>query len=138
MAQPTVDIDTRVNQYVKLRDKIKELEDQHKAQLAPYREALEQLNSTLLDHIQNVGAESIRTSHGTVYRLEKKSATMADKTAFWTFVVATGQWDLLDYKANPVGVKAFIDEQIENKNPNPSPPPGINYSTRYEVGVRRK
>lgn len=135
--QPKVDIETRVDQYVKLRDMIKEISDRHRAEIKPYVDALEALNATLLDHINTIGAESVKTAHGTVYRLEKKSATIADKTAFWSFVVATGEFDLLDYKANPVAVKAFIDKQVEAGSDQITPP-GINYTTRYEVGVRRK
>jgi hypothetical protein len=138
VTQPKVDLDTRVDQYVKLRDKIKEIEDKQKEAIRPYKEALDQLNNTILSALDQIGVESVRTQYGTAYRLEKKSASFADKEAFWTFVVATGQWDLLDYKANVTAVKAFIDKQIEEKEPTPVPPPGVNYSVRYEVGVRRK
>lgn len=134
-------IDTRVDQYVKLRDKIRELDEAHKKTIEPYRATLEQLNSALLQHLQSVGAESVRTSAGTVYRTMKQSASIADAEAFWTFVVTTASWDLLDRRANVTGCADFIDRLAKQKETDPtvevSPPPGVNFNRTYVVGVRR-
>lgn len=137
-----VDINQRVAQYVQLRDLIKQKDDEHKKKMAPYRETLEQLNGALLQHLQAQGAESVSTAAGTVYRTEKRSASIADQTAFWTYVVSTGQWDLLDRRANVTAVYDYIQQQVEAAKEDPSitpqPPPGINFSVSHVVGVRRK
>lgn len=125
-----IDIHSRVDQYVRLRDKIKELDEAHKTKMAPYREALDNLNSLLLNHLNQVGGDSVKTGSGTVYRTAKKSASLADKTAFWAFVVATCDWDLIDYKANPTAVAEYAEK-------NGALPPGVNLNIRQEVGVRR-
>lgn len=130
MTVQPVNIELRVGQYVALRDKIKELDDAHKEKMAPYREMLEQLNGVLLDHLNQVGIDNAKTGQGTVYRTEKKSASLADKTAFWTWVALTQNWEMLDYKANPVAVEAYLEEHKVL-------PPGVNYSKTYVVGVRR-
>ena len=133
-ATPPVDtatIEHRVEQYVKLRDTIRELDDAHKTKMAPFREMLERLNGVLLDHLNQVGVDSARTGAGTVYRTEKKSASLADKTAFLTWIQVSGEWDMLDYKANPTAVQAFMDEN------NGALPPGVNWSNTFVVGVRR-
>jgi hypothetical protein len=124
------DMTQRVAQYVKLRDKIKKLDDTHKDNMKPYREMLDQLNGVILSALNDIGGESIRTEAGTAYRTEKKSASLADPEAFMQFVVENDAWDLLDRKANVTAVADFIDE-------NNGPPPGVNYSTRFEVGIRR-
>jgi hypothetical protein len=129
MDQP-LDINKRVGQYVALRDKINEIKEKHKAELAPYNEALDQLNSLLLDHLNSVGGDSVKTASGTVYKTGKKSATIADKTAFWAWVVANGDWDLLDYKANANAVAEHVEK-------NGTLPPGVNLTTNNLVGVRR-
>lgn len=121
----------RIAQYVKLRDKIKELEDKHKAELKPYRETLEQLNGAMLNALSAIGSDSTSTEAGTVYRTMKKSASIADASAFWNYVVANNAWDLIDKRANVTAVADFIEE-------HKSPPPGVNFNTRFEVGVRRK
>jgi len=128
---PTVDISKRVDQYVRLRDLIKTKEDEHKAVLKPYKELLEKLNSVLLDHLNTINGESVRTDTGTVYRTEKKAASLADPDAFMRYVIGSEAWDLLDRKANVTAVADFIEE-------NDAPPPGVNFSTTFIVGVRRK
>lgn len=129
-AQTKVGIDTRVEQYIKLRDKIKEMEARHKEELKPYKETLEKLNAVILAHLTQVGGESIRTSSGTAYVTEKKSASLADPQAFMEYVIVNEAWDLLDRKANVKAVDDYINE-------NSAPPPGVNFSSTLMVGVRR-
>jgi hypothetical protein len=119
-----------VAQYVQLRDIIKKEDDEHKEKMRPKRELLEKLNSSLLNAVNAAGAESVRTAAGTVYKTEKKSASIADMDAFWTFVVATADWDLIDRKAN---VTAVVDHLEKNKQL----PPGVNLNRTYVVGVMR-
>jgi len=128
MAGPN--FETRVAQYVQLRDKIADIEKRHKEELRPFKEMQELLNAALLQHMVSSKAESVRTSAGTVYRSSKGSASIADHKAFWAFVENNGAWDLLDKKANVTAVRDYIEE---NKNP----PPGITYTERQTVGVRR-
>ena len=125
-----LDISKRVDQYVRLRDQIKKLDDEHKEQMKPYREALDKLNSVLLSHLIDIEGDSVRTQAGTVYRTAKKSASLADPDAFMRFVIGNEAWDLLDRKANVTAVADFIEE-------NEATPPGVNFSTTYIVGVRR-
>lgn len=126
-----VDIAKRVEQYVKLRDLIKSKDDEHKKAMKPYRETLEQLNSVLLAHLNGINGQSVSTEFGTVYRTEKSSASLADAQAFMDYVIAHQAFDLLDRKANVTAVEEFIKE-------NNSPPPGVNYQSRFEAGIRRK
>lgn len=128
-AQPS--FETRVAQYVKVRDKIKEISDRQKEELKPYKELLEKLNSVLLGHLNSVGAENVGTAAGTVYKTVKNSASIADMSAFWTYVVTQGDFDMVDKKANPTAVAAHIDE-------HGVPPPGVNWTTMEVAGVRRK
>ena len=126
----TKDISIRVAQYVKLRDLIKIKEKEFKEALDPYKKALEDLNSVLLNHLNQVGGNSVNTDNGTVYRTEKKSASLVDPKAFMDYVITNESWDLLDRKANVTAVAEFIKEQG-------TLPPGVNYSSAFVVGVRR-
>jgi hypothetical protein len=129
-AKMPVDISKRVAQYVQLRDLIKVKETELKETLAPYKKALEDLNAVLLNHLTEMGGNSLATDAGTVYRKEKKSASLADPAAFMSYVVDNAAFDLLDRKANVTAVTAFIKQ-------NGAPPPGVNFSTAFDVGVRR-
>ena len=124
------DINTRVAQYVALRDKIKAQDDAHKVAMKPAKETLDQLNSVLLAHLISLSVNSASKDGGTVYRTEKKSASLADAKAFMDYVIANQAWDLLDRKANTTAVEEFIKG-------NAAPPPGVNFSSTYVVGVRR-
>ncbi len=123
-------IDDLVSQYVRLRDKIKEAEDAHKAKLKDAKDYLEELNSRLLQRLNEVGGESVKTSSGTVYRTTRRSASIADGDAFRQFVINNEAFDLVDWRANANAVDDFIKEQQ-------APPPGVNFSTAFTVGVRR-
>jgi len=126
-----VDIEKRTAQYVQLRDKIKALEEAHKKAIAPYKEVLERLNGELLSYLNQINADSTASASGTVYRTRKKSASIADGDLFMRYVIGSEAWDLLDRKANVTAVEEFINE-------NSAPPPGVNFSETFTVGVRRK
>lgn len=128
---PPVDIEKRVGQFVKLRDMKNEIEEKHKEELKPINEALEMLKGELARGLDAQNVESAKTACGTASFTTKASAALADKSAFWTYVVATGNFDLLDYKANVTAVKDHIE-----KNGGVSPP-GVNYTTFRDVNVRR-
>lgn len=124
-------IDQLVKKYIMLRDKLKESDDAHKAKTKPARELLEKMNGDLLEALRVAGGDSVSTEFGTVYKTTKKSATLLDADAFRNYVISNKLWDLADWKANSTAVSDYIDA-------NTAPPPGVNYSTTFLVGVRRK
>lgn len=129
--QPTVDVEKRVGQFVKLRDKKAEIEERHKEELKPINTALELLKQELAKGLDALNVDSAKTACGTVSFSSKASAALADKSAFWTYVVTTGNFDLIDYKANVTAVKEHIE-----KNQGQAPP-GVNFTVFRDVGVRR-
>jgi len=129
-APQEVDFDRLAGKYVKLRDKIHDLEAEQKKQIAPYKDTLEKLSDYMLEHLNRLSADSVKTSAGTVSRLSKHTASIADMSAFWTWVVAQGNFDFVDKKANVTAVHDFIET-------HKIPVPGVNFSTRQVVGVRR-
>lgn len=124
-------LDECVEYYVKLRDTLKIADDKHKEKTRGAREYLEALNGVLRDKLTEAGADSVKTSAGTAYKTLKKSATIADGGVFRQYVIENGAFDLVDMRANAPAVSAFIKEN------NGEMPPGVNYSTHVEVGVRR-
>lgn len=126
----TTPIETRVDQYVRLRDLIKEKDDAHKAMMKPYRETLEKLNNLMLAELNNIGGDSIKTGAGTVYKTERKSASLEDGEAFMDYVVQNGAWELIDRKANVTAVEDYT--KIHG-----TLPPGVKFTVMQTVGVRR-
>lgn len=124
-------LDDCVDQYVKLRDAIAAADERHKTKTAPHREYLELLGGAMRDRLTEAGVDSAKTSAGTVYKTIKKSATVADGAVFRQFVVENSAFDLVDMRANAPAVAEYVG------NNGGVAPPGLNYSTRVEVGVRR-
>lgn len=120
-----------VEKFIKLRNKIKEIEEEHKNQLAPYKTMLLTLNNMLLGHLHATGADNISLKEiGTFYKIVKTTASLADADAFRRHVIGGEAWDLLDWRANSTAVKQFIEEHGE-------PPPGVNISSIVSAGVRK-
>lgn len=119
-----------VQKFVSLRDALAKADENHKTKTAGARETLKSLEAELLDRLNTLQGNSVQTPWGTAYRSEKKSATIADGEAFRTFVIDSKEWDLVDIRANANGVADFLASRE-------ALPPGINYSVRHTVGVRR-
>ena len=128
--KPPETVEDLVMQFVKLRDKIKEADDAHKAKLKTAKEYLEVLNGKLMEKLNEIGGESVKTSAGTAYRSSRKTASIADGEAFRQYVIATDGFDLVDWRANANAVDDFIKSEG-------SAPPGVNFNVAYTVGVRR-
>ena len=126
----SVDFDKYTGLYVALRDKITETKKRHDDELKPLKEGLDRLSGMLLDHLNTINADSVRTSSGTVTRSRKDSASVADMEAFWAFVEASGDLDFVDRKANVSAVRDYMQE-------TGNPVPGINFTSVLNVGVRR-
>jgi hypothetical protein len=125
-----MDFETRVAQYVRLRDIIKAEEKEFKDRIAPKKEMLETLENVLLGMLQTANLQNAKTKAGTVYRTTKRSATIADAALFRRHVIGSEAWDLVDWRANVTAVGEIVDT-------TKAPPPGVNYSTKIEVGVNR-
>jgi hypothetical protein len=126
-----IDVGHYIGKYLQLRDKVKAIKDKHKAELKPYQDAMETLEAMFLKHLNAVGSDSSATKGvGTVYRTTKRSATIQDVTEFRKFVQENDAWDLVEFKANAPAVADFIETSA-------APPPGVNFSQHFEVGVRR-
>lgn len=128
--KPQVTLETRIQQYIALRDKIKELDEAHKKKMAPSREVLEQLNNVILNALNQTGGDSIKTKYGTAYKTVKRSASLEDPEKFMSFVIQKEQFDLLERKVNITAAEQYADE-------NGVLPPGVKVSSKSVVGVRR-
>jgi hypothetical protein len=126
--QPTIDV--RIQQYLKLRTLIEEQDRAHKEKMKTYRDTLEQLNSLLLNHLNTIGGDSVKTEFGTVYKTTKRSASLEDPDQFMRHVIGSEAWELLDRKANVTAVEEYVKE-------NGVLPPGVKMSSTQVVGVRK-
>jgi hypothetical protein len=126
----TVKLEKRVEQYIAVRDKIKEIQDKHSEELAPLIEMQNLLTTWLQDFLSTAGAQSVKTSEGTVYASTRYSASLGDPQAFMDYVIKNSAFDLMDRKANATAVRDFVET-------HKSLPPGVNLNAIRTIGVRR-
>lgn len=127
----TTPIAIRVEQYIALRNKIREAEDAHKKAMAPKKSTLEKLGNLILTHLQQNQADSISGHGGTAFITTRRSASIADGEAFWDFVTQHKAWDLIDKRANAVAIEDYA-------NQNGKLPPGVNFNKMFALNVRTK
>lgn len=123
-------VDTRVEQYIKLRDHIKKMDAEYEAKKKPYTETLNLINGWLTSFLDTAKAESMKTKHGTCYTTTRHTASLADADAFMKYVIDTNSFELLDRRANSTAVKDYVKQ-------NNQLPPGCNLSAIRTVGVRK-
>jgi hypothetical protein len=128
--QPPENIEELVAQYVKLRDRLKEADDAHKKKTKDARDYLDRLNGKLLERLNEIGGDSVKTEAGTAYRTTRRSATIADGEVFREFIITNEAFDIVDWRANASAVEDYIRAEG-------GPPPGVNFTTAFTVGVRR-
>lgn len=120
------DVDKIVAHYVKLRDRKAEMAERHKEELRPINEDMGMIESALMKHLQDQGAKSMRTAHGTPYITEVESVKITDKDAVLDTVVEQGCWDVLNVS---VAKKNLRESGIEL--------PGIETTTVRKLNVKR-
>lgn len=126
-----INMDRMVEAYNAIRDaRTVKRHAWEKADLALEEEQLT-LKRFMLNHLNNNGAKSIATDHGTVYRTEKLKPSAADWTAIWTWMQENDGMDLLERRLKTTFIKTYMDEN------DGAIPPGINVHREYEVSVRR-
>jgi hypothetical protein len=128
---PILDVNKLVSQFVLLRDRKREMEQQYKDQIRPFDKLLDEIGNKLLDYMQQAGVDNVSTPSGSAHQITKRSATIRNGSAFREFVIESEAFDLVDWKANAVAVFDFIE------NNEGTPPPGVNASSFTRVGVRR-
>lgn len=124
--------DKLVKAYVKIRDKRKEIAEQYDKQDGDLKEALETIESELLEMCKETGADSLRTEFGTVTRRVAKRYWTNDWHSFHEFLKEHGALELLEKRIAQTNMSTFLEE-----NPDLLPP-GLNVDSRYTVTVRRK
>jgi hypothetical protein len=129
-APQAIDVEKVVGQYVKLRDKIKEISDRHADELKPFNEMRARLDGMLLQHLQTQNVKSMRTEAGTITSTVRRSATVEDREAFREYVTVMELWDLVDLRANAPAIFQCIEE-------TGAPPPGVKTSQMMTLSVRR-
>ena len=122
-------VDKRVSQYIQIRNKLKELDDEFEQKRKPLVELQNMLSGWIQSFLEKTGSQSVKTNSGTCYQSVRYTASLADADIFMNFVIANQAFDLIDRKANATACRDYAAE-------HKTLPPGVNLSAVKTVGVR--
>jgi hypothetical protein len=126
----TPQIDAVIKTYVSLRDKKAVLKAAADAEIKVLDDKLDKISAWIKEQADAQGVTSFKTKYGTAFLSTTAFAQVADWDAVLNFTIANGAWDMFERRVSKKAVQAWIENTKEV-------PPGINYGTRVDVGVRR-
>jgi hypothetical protein len=127
-----VQADKLASAYIKMRDKRKELLAQYEEQDKKIEAQMILVEEELLKLCKDIGADSIKTQAGTVFRAVRTRYETSDWESMYNFILEHDIPQVLERRISTTNMKQFLDE-------NPTlMPVGMNVNNRYTVTVRRK
>jgi len=126
-----VNVEELVSIYVKIRDVIRDKEEQHKQEIAAIQEQLDTVSSKLLDVCNKQNADSVRTVSGTVSRRVQSRYWTSDWESMHNFIVEHNVPFLLEKRIHNSNMKEFLAD-----NPDLLPM-GMQMESKYVIQVRR-
>jgi len=123
--------DKLVSIYIKLRDKraqaLKEFEELD----AELKTQQDMVSGKLQEMLKEIGADNIKTKHGTVSRTIKTRYWTSDWSSMFQFIKDNDAMYLMEQRIHQTNIKKFLEE-----NPDQLPI-GLNSDSRYTVSVRK-
>jgi len=127
-----VQADKLAEVYIKMRDKRKELAAAFEAEDSRIEAQMDMVAEELLKLCKDIGADSIKTAAGTVFRSVRTRYETTDWESMYNFILEHDIPQVLERRISTTNMKQFLDE-------NPTlMPVGMNINNRYTVTVRRK
>jgi hypothetical protein len=123
-------IDKRVAQFIRVRDEIKQIEDDAEKALVPWKVLRDKLIGEMLQFLDQTGQKSAKTSAGTVSIRVDVTASCSDPDAFIDYVREHDAYELLDRRANKTACRDFAEQ-------HGTLPPGVKLSSKRTVGVTK-
>lgn len=131
MAEQEAPLEGLVIAYRDLRDTINDKETQHKGEMAKLREQLDSLSAQMLEVCKETGADSIKTSVGTISRRIQSRYWTTDWQSMYAFILENDAPYLLEQRIHNGNLKEFLEE-----NPDKLPI-GLQADRKYIIHVRK-
>lgn len=125
-------VDQMVATYVKIRDHRNEMKRKFEEEDAELEGQLKLIAVGLLDICKGLGADNIKTKHGTVIRSIKSRYWTNDWESTYEFIKEHDAFALLEKRLHQSNMKQFLEENPDLK------PAGLNIDNEYTIVVRRK
>ena len=125
------DLDQLTAIYLKIRDKRSELKREFENQDKDLEEQQKMLAEQMLESCKELGADSIKTPHGTIIRSVKSKYWTGDWDSMYTFIKEHDAFGLLEKRLHQTNMKDFLNEHPDVM------PMGLNVENEYTIVVRR-
>lgn len=124
--------DRLVKAYIKMRDKRAEILRAYEEEDGKIEAQMDMISAELMRMCKEIGADSIRTEFGNVYRTVRTRYETTDWDNMYKFIMEHDIPQVLERRISVTNMKQFLDE-------NPTlMPVGMNVNNKYTVTVRRK
>lgn len=130
-APKSEDTEKLVTQYIALREKIYDLEEQHEAAVKVLKDEQDKISDQLISVCNALNADSIRTTAGTISRTVATRYWVSDWENMYNFIKEHDAVHLLERRVHSTHMKQFLEE-----NPDLLPI-GLQVDSRYTVRVRK-
>jgi hypothetical protein len=125
------DLDQLTAIYLKIRDTRAENKREFENVDKDLEEQQKMLAEQMLDSCKELGADSIKTPHGTIIRSVKSKYWTGDWDSMYTFIKEHDAFGLLEKRLHQTNMKDFLQENPEVM------PMGLNVESEYTIVVRR-
>ncbi len=115
-----------IDYYIQLRDRKKEIQTQHKAELEPVEAGLMKLEAIMQEHLSKLGVDKVGGDTGTVFTKTNVSIAVEDWDAVVGYVQEHDAYDLLEKRVSKTAAQERGDV------------PGLRTTQVKTVQVRRK
>jgi hypothetical protein len=117
--------------YIKMRDKKAEVTHELEEKVSKIEQDMKTVKTAILAHMKEIGAESLRTESGIVYRTVRTTYATSDWESMHKFILEHGVPDLLEKRLQQTNMRAFLEEHPDML------PPGLNANSEYSVTIKR-
>jgi hypothetical protein len=123
--------DILVSAYIKLRDKRSEILRDFESVDSELKIQQELVTEKLQEMLKAIGADNIKTKHGTVSRTVKTRYWTSDWGSMCDFIKENDAMYLMEQRLHQTNIKKYLED-----NPDQLPI-GLNSDSRYTVSVRK-
>lgn len=126
-----MDMNKAVTAYVRLRDARSALRHRFDEEDTALKEKQAMIEAALLNELNTLNADSMKTPAGTFYRQEEMRPSGSDWDAFYRWVKENDAFEFLEKRITKTAVKEYMELN------DGAMPPGVSVHREFVVRVRR-
>ena len=127
-----VKVDSLVSTYLTIRREREKLAKKYEPEDAVFKEQMDRLEEAMLATCNQIGAETLRTEHGTIIKTLKENYVCGDWDNFKKYIIENDALELLQQRLSQTNFKEFLSTRGEE-----GLPPGISTMREFKISVRK-